>query len=432
MATYNAASYLEESLMSVSAQVFQDYEFYIIDDHSTDATVEIVHRHASMDSRIRLLENEINLGVGETYLKLLALATGDLIAQMGQDDRWDPNFLAAAVEHLNNHPENTAVFSKVNVIDGSGNDIAGTALFSHERLHTLSREEWMGQLIVTNFLCAATSVFRRSSIREWTTLGANDQFQDWNTWQHLSLLGGFDYLPEVTCDYRIHGKNMSLGARSPGQIRVELAQTRRQMLEDPLFAQFILSSDDPDRRFRTLLEPYLRSVATPFDMNASLDLLYALRKHEIQLGSIPGYRSLLGALFWTLGAPSKARRYFGGLISRVEQEPSQKYLISACEWRYLLLIVNPQLKVMPDFLVRPRRWRGVMVVKVRVTPGKLPWISCRLDRTNRSFDRLLELHLESHRQTLRQKVQRVWAAIQHSKGRIFVRYLRERVLANES
>ncbi|WP_420187413.1 glycosyltransferase family 2 protein [Bacteroides pyogenes] len=82
MPTYNAEKYLHEAMDSVLKQSFADFEFIIVDDGSTDRTLEIIRSYK--DKRIRLIENEHNFV--ETLNKGLTSACGKYIARMDADD----------------------------------------------------------------------------------------------------------------------------------------------------------------------------------------------------------------------------------------------------------------------------------------------------------------------------------------------------------
>jgi glycosyltransferase involved in cell wall biosynthesis len=86
MATYNGAKYIAVQLSSILEQLGADDEVVIVDDASTDNTVEIILGFA--DPRIRLYQNEKNLGAVQTFNRALHLVEGDLVFLSDQDDRW--------------------------------------------------------------------------------------------------------------------------------------------------------------------------------------------------------------------------------------------------------------------------------------------------------------------------------------------------------
>lgn len=95
---YNSARFLEETIKSVLAQTFTDWEWIITDDQSSDNSVEIIKRFN--DSRIILVEAEKNGGAG--YARNLALekAKGRYITFLDADDYWENNFLEEMVSFM--------------------------------------------------------------------------------------------------------------------------------------------------------------------------------------------------------------------------------------------------------------------------------------------------------------------------------------------
>jgi len=84
MPTYNGAPFIRETLNSVLSQSFRDYELIIIDDCSTDRTIDLIL--AFKDSRIRLYQNRVNLGYSRNLTECYKRAKGDIIFLMADDD----------------------------------------------------------------------------------------------------------------------------------------------------------------------------------------------------------------------------------------------------------------------------------------------------------------------------------------------------------
>lgn len=83
---YNGAKYLASCLDSVLNQTYKDIEILVIDDRSTDNTVEIVERYAAIDQRIKLIKNQENLGLVGNWLNCIELSTSLWIKFLFQDD----------------------------------------------------------------------------------------------------------------------------------------------------------------------------------------------------------------------------------------------------------------------------------------------------------------------------------------------------------
>ena len=85
MPVYNGEKYLSEAIESILNQSFLDFEFIILNDGSTDNSLNIINRYKNKDARIKLVSRE-NKGVVFTRNELIDLAMGDWIAWMDQDD----------------------------------------------------------------------------------------------------------------------------------------------------------------------------------------------------------------------------------------------------------------------------------------------------------------------------------------------------------
>lgn len=103
MTTYNSASHLRATMDSILAQTFTDFEFLILDDGSTDNTVDIIKQY--QDERIRLIENEENKGVGYRLNQALRLINTRYIAKVDSDDISLPERFAIQLSYLSQHSE---------------------------------------------------------------------------------------------------------------------------------------------------------------------------------------------------------------------------------------------------------------------------------------------------------------------------------------
>lgn len=101
--TYNAPDLLEQTLASVFAQTFSDYEVIVINDGSTDNTAERLQKYRS-DVRFRLI-NQVNGGIGNARNRGMDEARGKYIALLDHDDLWMPEKLQTQFEYMQAHPE---------------------------------------------------------------------------------------------------------------------------------------------------------------------------------------------------------------------------------------------------------------------------------------------------------------------------------------
>lgn len=102
----NAAAFLPETIASVQAQTYGNWEMIIVDDASTDGTGALIEQAARLDSRIRPIHVQEKTGLAARARNLgLAAARGELIAFLDADDLWYPEKLETQVRHLREHPE---------------------------------------------------------------------------------------------------------------------------------------------------------------------------------------------------------------------------------------------------------------------------------------------------------------------------------------
>lgn len=105
MPAYNRETMVAGAIRSIQNQTFHDWELIILDDASTDKTMDVCRGFEAEDKRIRVLANEQNLGVGETRNRLLTFASGKYIAIQDSDDTSVPERLAYEIEVLESKPD---------------------------------------------------------------------------------------------------------------------------------------------------------------------------------------------------------------------------------------------------------------------------------------------------------------------------------------
>lgn len=105
MPAYNTEKYIAEAIESILNQTFQDFEFIIIDDGSTDETWQTIQRYAAKDLRIKTWQHEKNEGISITRNDLVAAATAPYVVWQDSDDISLPYRLKLQVEYMEAHPE---------------------------------------------------------------------------------------------------------------------------------------------------------------------------------------------------------------------------------------------------------------------------------------------------------------------------------------
>jgi len=100
MPTYNSAEFIGAAIQSVQNQTYLNWELFVIDDASTDATFALVEDFISLDSRIKLVQNAKNAGAGASRNTGIKAAKGSFIAFLDADDLWMPEKLVVQVNFM--------------------------------------------------------------------------------------------------------------------------------------------------------------------------------------------------------------------------------------------------------------------------------------------------------------------------------------------
>ena len=100
MPSFNCGEFVEDTIRSVQAQTYQNWEIIFIDDYSTDDTIKIVTELQRKDSRIKLFQNHCNSGAAVSRNNALKEAKGKWIAFLDSDDLWEPTKLEKQVKFM--------------------------------------------------------------------------------------------------------------------------------------------------------------------------------------------------------------------------------------------------------------------------------------------------------------------------------------------
>ena len=120
LTVFNSERYLEESIQSLLAQTFEDFELIISDNASTDRTKEIALAYAARDSRVRFVRNRMNIGVAGNFNQAFRLSSGEFFKWAAYDDLCARDFLFRCVEVLDRDPDVVLAYPRTVGIDEHG------------------------------------------------------------------------------------------------------------------------------------------------------------------------------------------------------------------------------------------------------------------------------------------------------------------------
>jgi teichuronic acid biosynthesis glycosyltransferase TuaG len=105
---FNAVDFIAQTIDSVRAQTFEDWELVIVDDGSTDGTADLLAEHRNRDGRIRVL-HQANRGPSSARNRAMRAARGAFFAFLDSDDTWDPEYLQRQLDVFREYPETDLV-----------------------------------------------------------------------------------------------------------------------------------------------------------------------------------------------------------------------------------------------------------------------------------------------------------------------------------
>ena len=122
MSVYNGEKYLSEAIESILKQTYKDFEFIIVNDGSTDSSLEIIREYQKQDNRIKIIDQE-NTGLAKALNNGIKITQGKYIARMDADDISLPERLEIQVQFLNENKTIGLVGLSAIAIDEKGEDI---------------------------------------------------------------------------------------------------------------------------------------------------------------------------------------------------------------------------------------------------------------------------------------------------------------------
>lgn len=123
MPVFNGETFLRQTLDSLLAQDYENFELIISDNASTDGTAAICREYAARDRRIRFYQNGRNLGPVFNFRRVFDLARGRYFMWAGDHDLWHPGFISSCLEVLEKDPEVVLAYTHTLLIDNNGNTL---------------------------------------------------------------------------------------------------------------------------------------------------------------------------------------------------------------------------------------------------------------------------------------------------------------------
>lgn len=199
MSVYNAENYLNEAIDSILNQTFQDFEFIIVEDASTDSSYKILKEYE--DKRIKIIRNKSNIGLTRSLNKALKYATGKYIARMDADDICMPTRLEKQIHYMEKH-RNVALISCSFMRFGES---------EQKTIIRMNEVQIKGQLMFGSVLPHPGFIFRREIYSKYK-IRYNEKMkyaQDYDFQVRVARKFKIACLPDILIKYRVSDKQIS-------------------------------------------------------------------------------------------------------------------------------------------------------------------------------------------------------------------------------
>lgn len=195
---YNGEKYLRESIESVIAQTYQNWELLILDDCSTDNSADIAIEFAKRDSRIHYYKNETNLRLPRNLNKGFSLAKGNFLTWTSDDNRFKPEAFKKMHQALVSNKAQF-VFASCRIIDAQGKEI------EYIMVNGSSKKKLVGMNSV-----GACFMYTRKAYEQTGEYNPNLLFvEDFDYWQRIYARYGAVTISDILYEYRRHDMSLT-------------------------------------------------------------------------------------------------------------------------------------------------------------------------------------------------------------------------------
>lgn len=337
---YNAATFIERTLISVLTQTYHNLEIIVVDDGSQDETVAIVRDYLKQDDRVVLLQQE-NAGVAAARNLGIQASSGEFIAPIDADDIWYPENIEKQVNRAIAGGEKVGLVYSWSVDINENDEMIGGF-----RASDIEGDVYK-TLVCHNFLGnASASLIRRSVLNQVGYYDSNLKAQnaqgceDWDLYLRLANIADYAVVPEFLVGYRKLSNSMSRNyetmKRSHDLVMAAVSESR------PYFPQWLYSIS------RSNLYTYFAHQSASSD-DGKNTLFWVKKAIEAQgllaLTRMGTYRLLLKALLAPFSAPKRPNTTAIATAPHLtlEQVKQQKTKL------FLMLFVGQVFHQMVDF-----------------------------------------------------------------------------------
>ncbi len=240
MSAFNAEKYLAEAIESVLAQTYPHFEFIIINDGSTDRTLEIIKQYQAQDERI-IVDDHENMGMANSCNRILPMLKGQFVARIDADDVMMPERIEKQVKFLQENPAIDMTSCYCYLINAKGKKVGVQHLMGFKSIEESKQAVEKGIIAIcahTGFMCRKEALEGVGGYRNRWPSDDTDLFNRMIEKGYV-LVG----IPEYLMKYRVHNQSIMASTDMKRALASEWVTSsiyrRRQGLPEQTFEEFM-------------------------------------------------------------------------------------------------------------------------------------------------------------------------------------------------
>lgn len=245
-ASYNYQDYIKEAIQSVLNQTYKDWELIIVDDCSTDNSVQVINSYK--DDRIKLFVNEKNLGLQKTVKRGIENATGEWIVFLESDDILKPDNIEKKVRIAQKYKDINLIFNDCEFF-GDEEKVRDFSIALKKTRTLLCGKNYPQNMFYNFYLSNKIFTFssvmaKRDDLLKISFNPPMDCLLDWWLWVQLAYIGKYYYIPEKLTKWRLHTDSYIYKSKhySPKQLQMKIYFEMFKKYKNPMILLFIPSA----------------------------------------------------------------------------------------------------------------------------------------------------------------------------------------------
>ncbi|MDC3150132.1 glycosyltransferase [Alphaproteobacteria bacterium] len=235
MPVYNASKYLDKSIQSILNQTYKDFKFIILNDGSTDNSLDIIKKYSDTDSRIELVDKP-NSGAASSFNYGLKICNSKYIARMDSDDISMPDRLHVQINYLEKYKNIDVLGSAIKTIDENDNELK--SIFFPDNYSDI-----IDRMDLTSPIANPSAMIKKSVFEDIGDLDTNTDPADDYDFLVKAVVNKkiITNINQILLKYRLHQENLSK-INHHKQIKFSY-NSRKMLIEEGLLSSKITEKE---------------------------------------------------------------------------------------------------------------------------------------------------------------------------------------------